>query len=205
MQSEAINELAGALAKAQGEFPPIIKAKSAQITATRVYHYADLADILAVVRPVLSKHGLAIVQAPEGAIMETAILHSSGQWKSSAYPLTRRDKPQEMGSEITYARRYALCSMLGLAGEDDDDGKSAQDSAPKPPTSEPVTGLSPSELQAVMASAKARWGGAGMTAKRVSAHLDGIARGLGAESLASLPGAHRGAVLDAIAHGSDPA
>jgi hypothetical protein len=53
------------------------------------------------------------------------LLHTSGQWMASSYPLPRQAGAQEMGSFITYARRYSLCAILGIAGEDDNDGESA--------------------------------------------------------------------------------
>jgi len=59
-------------------------------------------------------------------MLETRIIHSSGEWIASQYPLAAYAKPQEQGSAITYARRYALGALAGLAPEDDD-GKAAQE------------------------------------------------------------------------------
>jgi hypothetical protein len=141
MQSEQINELATALAEAQGEFPVIGKAQTAKL-GSYSYRYADLSDLLSAVRPVLAKHGLAVsqpLQSGAALILETILLHKSGQWLSSAYQVERHDKPQEQGSAITYARRYALAALLGIAAEeDDDDGKAAQEAKPAAPTPKPT-------------------------------------------------------------------
>ncbi len=132
MQSEQINELAAALAAAQGEFPAIPKSQVVD-AGTYTYRYADLADVLAAVRPALTKHGLAVsqpLQAGATLMLETMLLHKSGQWLSGSYEIQRHPKPQEQGSAITYARRYAIAAILGIAAEEDDDGKAAQQAKP---------------------------------------------------------------------------
>lgn len=147
--STQINELAASLSKAQGEFPPIVNAQVAEIEmkngGTYVYTYADLSDVLKAVRPVLAANSLAIMQFQEyedvrGSDhldwLRTRLLHSSGQWIETvvALEVDRKDAkgvmgaidPQAMGSAITYARRYCLSAMLGIATEDDDDGAAAK-------------------------------------------------------------------------------
>jgi len=98
--------------------------------------YVDLSDGLQVIRKCFSQHGLAFTQGTSIAdgiiILNTRIMHSSGQWIESDYPVGGFGKPQEMGSGMTYARRYALFSMVGVAGEDDDDGNAAQSATPTP-------------------------------------------------------------------------
>lgn len=144
-KSENLNELATALAKSQGEFPPIPKTKKVDITTKAgmkiKYNYADLADVIRITTPVLAKHGLSITQNPcvvgEKFSLETTIIHSSGQWKTSYYPLATFDKAQEQGSEITYARRYTLCGVLGVAAEEDDDGSLANEGEKKKATAKP--------------------------------------------------------------------
>lgn len=93
--------------------------------------YADLAGIRDTVTPVLSKHGLSIVQFTQltniGFCLITRLLHESGQYIEGQYPLPELlDKPQAMGSAVTYARRYTLSAMCGIAAEEDDDGEAAQ-------------------------------------------------------------------------------
>jgi hypothetical protein len=133
--SPSIKELAIALAKAQGEFPAIPKNRTAEFFSkktgeTRAYKYADLADLIAAVTPKLSKHGLSITQdltlLGDRLVLETTILHTSGEWKSGVYPLQVYDHPQDQGSAITYARRYTVSAMLGVHADEDADGSTLQ-------------------------------------------------------------------------------
>jgi hypothetical protein len=130
-----LGALAAALAKAQAAFPKVLKDRTAKISSTRgeySYKYADLATLLEAVRKPLADNGLALLQPIEigqhGHVLRTVLLHTSGAMIESVYALAHHDRPQEMGSEITYARRYTASSMLGVASEEDDDGKAAQDS-----------------------------------------------------------------------------
>jgi hypothetical protein len=152
LQSDTIGELATALSQAQGEFPPIPKNKTAEVptkTGGRYsYKYADLADVISIVAPVLSKNGLAVIQEPtlfDGRfVLLSSLIHRSGEYKTSLYPLPMHDKPQLMGSEITYARRYTLTAILGIHADEDEDGTLAnkEGTAPRvqprlPPLTEP--------------------------------------------------------------------
>lgn len=133
MQSDQTNELATALAKAQGEMKAAIFNR---INPHFKNRYADLAAILEAVRGPLSKNGLSITQtiAPyneNGLYLHTMLRHSSGQWVQSIYPLPVGGRPQEFGSALTYARRYSLSSIVGIAAEDDDDANAAQNGKPK--------------------------------------------------------------------------
>ena len=143
--SEQINELAAALAAAQGEFPPIRKDCVAKVTTkaggSYSFKYADLDTILATVRPVLSRHDLALMvdietvrnEANERAMRATIrLVHSSGQWcqttglaiaiDADAYA---RQPAQASGSAATYATRYAIEAALAIRASDDDDGAGA--------------------------------------------------------------------------------
>jgi hypothetical protein len=137
--TEQIGALAAALAKAQGELKNIEKGKINTHFKTK---YADIADGLDVVRPVLSKHGIAIIQAtdmnPDTGIfwLTTRLVHTSGEWVESIYPLPV-GKAQEQGSAITYARRYSLFSMVGVAGTNEDDDGNAANTAPASPAKAP--------------------------------------------------------------------
>ena len=122
--SESLTEIGVALSKFQGEVNNVSKDKSGY-----GYKYADLAQILDVVRPLLAKHGLSVVQMPgnsdSGVTVSTMLLHSSGQWIKSETQLpmdsaAKMSAAQAAGSVITYARRYALAAALGIAQEDDD-------------------------------------------------------------------------------------
>jgi hypothetical protein len=139
--SDQINEIAAALAAAQAEFPVIRKGKTAKIPTKSgkeySYAYADLADILEAVRPPLNKHGITLQQplaSVDGCwVLRTKITHSSGQFMESDFPLTMNGTIQEVGSEQTYVRRYALCGFLGVAGEEDDDGQNANSNGDRKP------------------------------------------------------------------------
>jgi hypothetical protein len=169
MQSEKIGELAAALAKAQGEIAAPKKGRTATIKSDKGsygYSYADLADVIESYRPALAKHGLALTQAmrlQEGHIvLNTKLLHSSDQWIDSDYPIASYNRPQEQGSAITYARRYAVTALLGIAAEDDDDGAAAQNAAPAKAAAKPQPAPAPKpsaltneEILSVQVAAKA--------------------------------------------------
>ena len=152
-KSESIAALAASLAEAQGEIENATKNSQNPHLKNR---YADLAEILNTVRPVLSRHGLAVSQHPsysDGMVhVETIMLHKSGEWMSSTIstPVQKPD-PQGVGSACTYARRYSLAAIVGLSQEDDDghaaskpkpgtapQQKPAQQPATQPPTQKPL-------------------------------------------------------------------
>ena len=92
--------------------------------------YATLPACLDAARETLSRHNFAVMQMPftEPDRLVTRLIHSTGEWfEDGGVPLLCENKanPQKMGSAITYARRYGLCSMLGIVGEEDDDGQRA--------------------------------------------------------------------------------
>lgn len=129
--------LTAALAAAQGEFPTIEKAKTAD-AGTYTYSYADIADVLAAVRPVLSRHGLAIIQRTKPGEGNKTLLTT--ELRFAAYETEESidseveiqqptSNPQQFGAALTYLRRYELVTLLGIAAEEDRD---AQDV--KPPT-----------------------------------------------------------------------
>jgi hypothetical protein len=124
--SEQINEIAGALAKAQAEIKNPAKTHTNPHFKTK---YADLTDGLEVIRPALSKHGICVIQATEidgdNMVLRTRLAHASGQWIESVYPVCKIGAHQAMGAAMTYSRRYALFSLVGVAGEDDTDGEGA--------------------------------------------------------------------------------
>lgn len=134
LTSEQINEIGGALAKAQSELSNPPKNKTNPHFNSK---YVDLSDGMDVIRKALGKHQIAVIQATKAEegiiILHTRLLHSSGQWVESTYPVCGLDTHQKMGSALTYARRYAIFAMVGVAGEDDDDGNTAAiaKSAPK--------------------------------------------------------------------------
>ncbi len=134
--------LAAALAAAQAAMPPVVKDRIAKIGPGREYRYADLATILATVRPVLGAHGLALTQRTQirgdAIVLLTELRHASGEVLDSEYPVAAIGaRHQDMGGALTYARRYALCGLVGIAADEDDDGASAP--APVVPSEPTIT------------------------------------------------------------------
>jgi hypothetical protein len=150
--SESIGAIAAALAKAQVELTNPEKSLSATIRSPfpreddRTFRYAPLSSGLDIVRKTLGRHEIAAVQSTEidkeaGLIRLTTILaHASGEWVSSDWPvcpIADTASPHRMGAALTYARRYALFTLVGIAGEDDLD---APDLNAEPSASSPVDG-----------------------------------------------------------------
>jgi hypothetical protein len=146
-RSENINEFATAFAQAQGAMTVAAKDSTNPHFKSK---YADLASVVDAVRPHLSSNGLSFTQSvstePGIVTVETTIFHKSGQWISNRLSVACRDlSPQPVGSAITYARRYTLMSICGIAPAEDDDGEAAQGRgqaqpqrpAPKAPPIEP--------------------------------------------------------------------
>lgn len=144
--SERIGAIAGALARAQAELTNPEKTLTAVIRSPfpreddRTFRYASLASGLDLVRKTLSKQEIATVQttrieSSSGQVHLTTLLaHASGEWISSDWPVCAAkevEAPHRMGASLTYARRYALFALVGIAGEDDLD---APDAITGPPT-----------------------------------------------------------------------
>jgi hypothetical protein len=153
-QSAQINELAAALAKAQSEFPPIPKARTAKIRSAKgdyEYDYADLTDVVAAVTPSLTKNGIAVLQNPQVGKdffdLETMLVHSSGQWKRGTMPLPNAfaGRPQDLGSILTYFRRYALCGAVGVNAEADLDANDVDPPKQNKTSAPRTTGAAPRE------------------------------------------------------------
>jgi len=124
-KSESIKNIAGALVKFQASVSKVAKEANNPFFKSK---YASLANILDTIQKPLSECGLAISQFPDGNALTTIILHAdSGEWMESSYvmPVAKQNDPQAMGSALTYARRYALGSILNLNIDDDDDGEKA--------------------------------------------------------------------------------
>jgi hypothetical protein len=148
--SESIGTIAAALAKAQGELTNPEKSLTATIrldgrgAAERSFRYAPLSSGLDMVRKTLSQHEIATVQTTAidhgtGIINLTTVLaHASGEWIASDWPvcaISETATPHRMGAALTYARRYALFTLVGITGEDDLDAPDLD--APTVPRSGP--------------------------------------------------------------------
>src|SRR6516164_7916855 len=145
--SQSIASLAAALAKAQAELVnpekslvAIIRADGSR-GAEQTFRYAPLSSGLDIVRKTLGQHEIATVQTTAidqtaGILNLTTVLaHSSGEWIASDWPvcaISETATPHRMGAALTYARRYALFTLVGIAGEDDLDAPDLV--APTPPT-----------------------------------------------------------------------
>ncbi len=128
-QSESINELATALAKAQGTMKAAVFNKKNPHFKSQ---YADFSSCMDACRGPLSENGLAILQYCEtrdGRLsLITMLAHTSGQWIKSEFPLiSAKQDSQGIGSAMTYAKRYSLCGMVGIVADEDgdDDGEAA--------------------------------------------------------------------------------
>ncbi len=145
--SESIASIATALAKAQTELDNPEKSLVATFPAEgprgveRSFRYASLASGLEIVRKVLGQHEIAVVQTSAidhtaGIVnLTTPLAHASGEWIASDWPvcaISETATPHRMGAALTYARRYALFTLVGIAGEDDLD---APDLAARSPRS----------------------------------------------------------------------
>lgn len=134
-RSDQINELAAALAKAQGSFPAIEKNRQVTVKSEKgsyKFWYATLDHIVDGIRKPLSDNGLsyvqAIIQSDREMLCETMLMHASGQFITTQLPVKYADQKnnaQALGSAITYAKRYALTAMLGIVADEDDDGNAA--------------------------------------------------------------------------------
>lgn len=146
--SEAVDEVLPAFVDALQAADDITKSRTADIktkAGQMRYTFADLADTLDAIKPVLTANDLAVTQAAGNDGVTTVVLHGSGQW--IAFPpltvATAQNTPQAHGSAITYARRYAVLAALGIATEDDD-GRAAAI-----PQQAPVPLASSSQLKAI--------------------------------------------------------
>lgn len=148
-KSESIADLAKALAQVQASLVP------AKRDSTNPYFnstYADLSSVWESCRETLARNGLCVIQgnsvgAEKTLIVETILIHESGQWVQSelCLPLSKAD-PQGVGSAMTYGRRYGLAAIVGIVADADDDGNAASakhgdaNVRPMRPNERPVNG-----------------------------------------------------------------
>ena len=154
--SESVAALAAALAKAQAELVNPEKSLTATIRSgrpgegERSFRYAPLASGLDIVRKTLGQHEIATVQTTAidqaaGMVSLTTILaHASGEWIASDWPVcpvAETANPQRMGAALTYARRYGLFTLVGIAGEDDLDAPDLDRTGVPPPVPSAAPGV----------------------------------------------------------------
>ena len=160
--SESVAALASALAKAQAELINPEKSLTATIRNGRVgegersFRYAPLSSGLDIVRKTLGQHEIATVQTTAidhaaGIVnLTTTLAHASGEWIASDWPvcpIAETANPQRMGAALTYARRYALFTLVGIAGEDDLDAPDLCDGPRSPTPSADAHSLEPRDGQ----------------------------------------------------------
>jgi hypothetical protein len=196
MESEQIAELATALAKAQSVMKAAVINKQNPHFKNK---YADLASVFEAVRKPLTDNGLSITQTTQLRdgmfLLVTTMGHVSGQWRRSEYPLPLGAKPQELGSALTYGRRYSLSAICGIAADEDDDGEAAHANGNGTSTviGEPLT---EGELIELMEAADAKECPAErllqfLNSKRPKGHPE-------AKSISEIPGNRHDEILEAI-------
>lgn len=130
-------ELAAALAKVQAELPKIERDKTVEVPqrsgGSYTYSYVTLARLSEVVLPLLAKHGLSFTAMPgagsDGKMcVRYSLLHSSGEERSGEFPISGEGGIQMIGGRITYARRYCLAAVVGVAADEDDESRLADES-----------------------------------------------------------------------------
>jgi ERF superfamily len=177
--SDSVAALAAALAKAQSDLVNPEKSLTATIRAAvpgvaeRSFRYAPLSSGLDIIRKTLGQHEIATIQTTaidqaSGLVnLTTMLAHTSGEWIASDWPvcpIAEMASPQRMGAALTYARRYALFTLVGIAGEDDLD-------APDLSTCAPMTGRGPDPRQDQVSSRHPRNGGQPGATKRKTVEL----------------------------------
>ena len=161
--AEKYESLAAALAAFQADLPTVGKNATGQVGQNRNYKYADLGDLNSAVLPRLAAVGLSFSAKPTlneagRFVLAYVLRHVSGESDGGEWPLPDSGNSQAMGSAVTYARRYALQAVTGVAPDDDDDGRAAgeyhhraarqqprngaQQRRPQPPADQP-NGASP--------------------------------------------------------------
>lgn len=125
--SQSIAEISKALVKAQKAIKPALKDSKNPFFKSS---YADLTSVIEACKEALNTNGIIFLQPVSEMNVETWLIHESGEYLMTSMPITvaRQNDPQAMGSAITYARRYALQSFLGMGAEDDD----AESAKPEP-------------------------------------------------------------------------
>jgi len=150
---------AQALANVQAAMPKVGKSNTATVPTkaggSYTYKYADLASILDAVSPVAAAQGFSFMATPTLSaggtfVLRYSLLHKAGHREGGEYPLPDpgRSTPQQIGSAITYARRYVYCAMVGVAADEDDDGRASAQPLPRPRQApKPVVDGSAASLQ----------------------------------------------------------
>jgi hypothetical protein len=135
--------------------------------------YATLAAIWEQIQPTLAKHGFVIIQPVQNAVVETHLIHASGEEVISLYPLIVKNAtdPQAHGAACTYARRYALSALLGIVTEDDDDGNATKQ---QEPIETKDTGNIPEKINAIINNTYSKKWADGKPHTAYKVNVDGV-------------------------------
>jgi hypothetical protein len=138
MVKQKHDNLAAALVAFQADLPEVRKGATGQVGQNRNYKYADLADVTDAAFPKLAEHGLAFISKPtlnaNGVfVLAYSLLHESGGREDGEFVLPTEGTMQQLGSAVTYSRRYSLCAVTGIVPDEDDDGQSAAEYRARPP------------------------------------------------------------------------
>ena len=207
--SEAIGNLAAGLAAAQAEIKHAVKSSENPFFKS---HYADLASVVDACRASLAKNGLAVVQGADSSpgdvstvCVSTRLVHKSGEWIESTLNVKPvKSDPQGIGSAITYARRYMLAAMVGVATEDDDgNGASHGNDRQQPQAKQPPRQQGPSlaDDATFLDATDAAYHESGFTPSQAVACNSAQVAKLKLKSLHELPAARRAAFIEAIRSG----
>jgi len=214
-------ELAAALVDFQASAPTITKTRTALIPTksggSYSYKYADLSDIWDAIREPLKVNQLAVTQSLSGGAgsgllgLTTTVLHRSGQCRADTVQLDVANRtPQEVGSLITYFKRYALSAVLGLVTEDDDDGAAASrrsradapEEPPNPALVAEVEAANAARVELLAATEPYGW----TEEKLVRRYWDDYAKNLrNTRDVAMIRGFSEGLVAEAVAQTRDEA
>ena len=132
LHSESLSNIASSLSAFQGKCPTVDLDREVTVRTktggSYKFRYATLANIRRIIAPILAECKLSFVQTVgDGGSVTTMLMHESGEWISDTFRITAGSgSPQDIGSAITYAKRYALSSMLGIVADDDDDANIAE-------------------------------------------------------------------------------
>lgn len=136
--SDDTAQLAAALAKVQGELPKLERDRTVEVQQKNggvySYSYVTLANLSDAILPLLAKHGLSFAAMPgagtDGKMaLRYHLLHDSGEALSGEFPISGEGGIQMVGGRITYARRYCLAALVGVAADEDDESRLGDDSS----------------------------------------------------------------------------
>lgn len=176
LHSDTMGKIAAALIDAQADFKPAVKDGTNPHFQSK---FVTLTGVLDAVSDSLRKHRIAVVQQTDvtdagGCVLVTRLIHESGEWVGGRYPVRPvKQDPQSEGSALTYARRYALMSLVGIAPEDDDGHAASQ---PARTQREPETLFDATPWEAKIAASSTPDELASVGAGLTAAHMPDAAR-----------------------------